>query len=181
MRMRTRLFNTSLKDKLTYVALPDNWLVWHNGNDSMRFIRPNLLDNTISVDVYLEVNSFLSVSAWFHGQAISTSLNSINDIRQVESMLHEISSKSVTDYSNNSHSHHLPRAKKHIEMAVNELTRTDGGENNSSYLAKLQFILCQLDNTLFIQRTDGGTLSVHKLCPLRPILFLQHAMHIFRV
>ena len=61
--------------------------------------------------------------------------------------LHEISSKSVTDYSNNSHSHHLPRAKKHIEMAVNELTRTDGGENNSSYLAKLQFILCQLDNT----------------------------------
>ena len=32
-------------------------------------------------------------------------------------------------------------------MAVNELTRTDGGENNSSYLAKLQFILCQLDNT----------------------------------
>ena len=136
-----------LKDKLTCVALPDNWLVWHNGNDSMRFIRPNLLDNTISVDIYLEVNSFLSVSAWFHGQAISTSLNSINDIRQVESILHEISSKSVTDYSNNSHSHHLPRAKKHIEMAVNELTRTDGGENNSSYLAKLQFILCQLDNT----------------------------------
>ena len=32
-------------------------------------------------------------------------------------------------------------------MAVNELTHTDGGENNSSYLAKLQFILCQLDNT----------------------------------
>ena len=32
-------------------------------------------------------------------------------------------------------------------MAVNELTRTDGGENNSLYLAKLQFILCQLDNT----------------------------------
>ena len=84
-----------LKDKLTYVALPDNWLVWHNGNDSMRFILPNLLDNTISVDIYLEVNSFLSVSAWFHGQAISTSLNSINDIRQVESILHEISSKSV--------------------------------------------------------------------------------------
>ena len=75
--------------------------MWHNGNDSMRFIRPNLLDNTISVDIYLEVNSFLSVSAWFHGQAISTSLNSINDIRQVESILHEIDlySKSVTDYS----------------------------------------------------------------------------------
>ena len=54
-----------LKDKLTCVALPDNWLVWHNGNDSMRFIRPNLLDNTISVDIYLEVNSFLSVSPGF--------------------------------------------------------------------------------------------------------------------
>ena len=31
-------------------------------------------------------------------------------------------------------------------MAINKLTRTDGGENNSSYLAKLQFILCQLDD-----------------------------------
>ena len=40
-----------LKDKLTYVSLPDNWLVWHNGNVNMRFIRPNLLDNTISVDI----------------------------------------------------------------------------------------------------------------------------------
>ena len=128
---------------MTYVALPDNWLVWHNGNVTMRFIRTNLVDNTISVDIYLEVNSFLSVSAWLHGQAISTSLNSINDIRQVESILNVISSKSVTDYSNNSHLHHLLRAKKHIEMAVNELTRTDGGENTSSYLAKLQFILCQ--------------------------------------
>ena len=105
----------------------------------MRFIRPNLLDNAISVDIYLEVNSFLSVSVWFHVQAISTSLNSINDIQQVESILREISSKSVTDYSNNSHSHHLPRAKKHIEMAVNELTRTGMAEFSSQEILYLEF------------------------------------------
>ena len=128
------------KDKLTCVALPDNWLVWHNGNDSMRFIRPNLLDNTISVDIYLEVNSFLSVSPGFMDRQYllhSTQLTISDKLIYIT----RISSNSVTDYSNNSHSHHLPRAKKHIEMTVNELTRTDGGENNSSYLAKLQFIL----------------------------------------
>ena len=49
-----------LKDKLTYVALPDNWLVWHNGNDSMRFIRPNLLDYYFSG--YISGNKFIFIN-----------------------------------------------------------------------------------------------------------------------
>ena len=94
--------------------LPDNWLVWHNGNSSARrFIFPRLIENTISVDLYLEINSFLSVSAWIHEQSIPTSLNSINDIRQIESLLHQISSKSVSD-DHGTKSHTLKNFVKNI-------------------------------------------------------------------
>ena len=80
-----------LKAKLILIALPDTWLVLYSDNHNTRFIHPNMVDRTVSVDLYLEVNNFLSVSAWFHGQSIPLSVNSINDIRQIESILHEIS------------------------------------------------------------------------------------------
>ena len=54
---------------------------------------------------------------------MSNLLNSIDDIRQIESILHQISSKSVTGYSGSSQSFHIPHSK-HIEMAVNNLAHT---------------------------------------------------------
>ena len=35
-------------------------------------------------------------------------------------------------------------------MTVNELTRTDGGENNSSYLAKLHLFFCLIKVILHV-------------------------------
>lgn len=136
-----------LKAKLNYIVLPDNWLVWHTVNSSTRFILPRLVEKTISVDLYLEINSFLSVSAWFDGQSIPTSLNSINDIRQIESLLHQISSKSVSDDPHTkSHSFHIPRAKQHIEKVIDSASIEDSENYSSSVITKLQFIICQLDN-----------------------------------
>ena len=41
----------------------------------------------ISVDLYLETNSYLSNSGYFHGQYIPVPIAAINDIRQIESVL----------------------------------------------------------------------------------------------
>ena len=94
---------------------------------------------------------FLAVSGWFHGQSIPLSVNSINDIRQIESILHEISLRSISESDSDSHSYHIPLAKKHINNVINDLALNDRPTCNSSDLAKLQFILCQLDN-IFISK-----------------------------
>ena len=142
-----------LKAKLILLVLPDNWLVWHLDNLSTRFIQPNMVDRTVSVDLHLEINNFLVKSAWFHGQSIPLSVNSINDIRQIESILHEISLRSISESDNNSHSYHIPLAKNHINNVINDLALNDGPTCNSSDLAKLQFILCQIDN-IFISKNS---------------------------
>ena len=104
------------------------------------------------MDLYLEINTFLSVSPWFHGQSIPTSLNSINDIRQIESLLHPISSKSVSDdHGTKSHTFHIPRAKEHIEKVIDLVIMEDGDTYSSSVIAKLRFILCPLDS-IFIPK-----------------------------
>ena len=42
-----------LKDNLTLISLPNNWLVWY-GDDLATFILPSLIERNISVDLYPE-------------------------------------------------------------------------------------------------------------------------------
>ena len=105
---------------------------------------------------------------------------SINDIRQIESILHDISLKSVSNSSNDSHSYHIPLAKKHIKNVVNDLARNDGPTCNSSDLAKLQFILCQLDNT-FIPKNRRRYNIIKQILSIKTHLISQLVIFIFRV
>ena len=63
-----------LKDKLTLISLPNNWLVWYRDNLTT-FILPSLIERNISVDLYLEINCFLSAKAFANGQNISITAN----------------------------------------------------------------------------------------------------------
>ena len=141
-----------LKDKLTLISLPNNWLVWYR-DDLTTFILPSLIERNISVDLYLEINCFLSANAFANGQNISITANSITDIRQIESIICEISSKYTSKSINNSHEYHINRAKEHIIEAISDIKQNDGVEIHSSDLEKLQFIICQLENTI-IPKTD---------------------------
>ncbi|KAI6648548.1 hypothetical protein LOD99_8028 [Oopsacas minuta] len=156
-----------LKAELYYIVLPDNWLV-----GILTILVQGLFFLVLLIKlcqwIYLEINSFLSISAWFYGQSIPTFLNSINDIRQIESLLHQISSKSVSDdHHTKSHSFHIPRAKQHVEK-VNDLASIEDSENySSSVIAKLQFIFSQVDN-IFIPNTGEGFSAKNKhalVCP----------------
>ena len=67
----------------------------------------------ISIDPYLEINYFLPTNSFENGQNISNTANSIYDIRQIESIIYEISSKLllvVTVFINITHVH---RQRKH--------------------------------------------------------------------
>ena len=74
----------------------------------------------------------------------SLSLNSVTDIRQIESLLSEIILKRST-FLEKKHLLHVSKAKEHVEEAISNLL--DGGEvPNCSNLPRLQFILGQLEN-----------------------------------
>ena len=72
-----KYIKTNLQDlraQLILIALPDNWLVWYPNNHNTRFIQPNMVEWTVSVDLYLEVNNILSISAWCHGVSVHLSV-----------------------------------------------------------------------------------------------------------
>ena len=137
-----------------------------------------MVDRTVSVNLYLEINNFLAVSSWFLGQSIPLSVNSINDIRQIESILQEISLRSTSESDSNSPSYHIPLAKKQINNVINDLALNDGPTCNSSDLAKLQFILCQRYN-IFIPKnrrrynliTQIMSIKTHLISPTCYIYF----------
>ena len=131
---------------MTLISLPNNWLVWYRDNLTT-FILPSLIEQNISVDLYLEINYFLSANAFTNGRNISITSNTITDIRQIESILCEISSNYSSLSNNSSHDYHINRAKDHIIEAISYIKQNDVAEIHSSDLEKLQFIICQLENT----------------------------------
>ena len=141
-----------LKDKLFLINLRNNWLVWYRDDTTITFIHPNMVERSISVNLYLEINSYLVASAWLQGQSFSLSMYSINDVRQIESLLNEIYLKyAASIQAKSKHSFHILRAKNHIKEVVNDFSNQEESVDNCPDLAKLQFILCQLDN-LFIPK-----------------------------
>ena len=82
-----------LKDKLTLISLPNSWLVWFRNENNVTFVLAKMAARNISVDLYLEINAYSSTSANFNGQSISVPIATINDIRQIESILQELASE----------------------------------------------------------------------------------------
>ena len=98
----------------------------------------------------------LNTAAYVYGKNVSLSLNSINHIRQVESILSEIALIFTHNGSDSKRSFHLTRAKEHIQEIMNDLSLTTNFDENtgtnSTDLGRLQFILRLLENC-FISKT----------------------------
>ena len=125
-------------------SLPNDWLVWYR-EDLITFILPSLRVCNISVELYLEINCFLSTNAFANGQNISISANSISDIRQIELIICEISSKYTSMSNKNSHVYHVHQTKDHIIAAISDLYQNSEAEIQSSDLEKLYSIYRQLE------------------------------------
>ena len=70
-----------IRDKLSLITIPTDWLVWIPTDNCVRFFLPKVENHSICADVSLVVNSFLSVNGYIYGKSISLSLISITDIR----------------------------------------------------------------------------------------------------
>ena len=57
-----------IKDKLSLITLPTDCLVWFSTDNCIKLFLPKMDDHKISVDVSLEINSYLSVNGYLYGQ-----------------------------------------------------------------------------------------------------------------
>ena len=62
-----------IRDKLAFITIPPNWLVWVPTDDCVRFVLPKMENHNIRADISLEVNSFLSVNGYIYGVHLSLS------------------------------------------------------------------------------------------------------------
>ena len=79
------------------------------------------------------------------------SINTISDIRQIETILSETFLK-VSSTSENNRTFHIPRAKNHIEAAINDLVTNNESLSDYSEIPRLQFIFRSIEKYFYSQK-----------------------------
>ena len=143
-----------LKEKLNLISLKD-WLLWSTCDNCVNFILPHIENSKITIQASLTINSQLGTKAFCHNQPTPLSINCLTDIRQIEVLLSECYSY-LNDYKHaDIVQHHINSAKRHIIKAMDNIEKfsLDDTESElkekvsvSTYLPRLQFILCQIEN-----------------------------------
>ena len=119
-------------------------------------MRPRIDSCKIEVITYLSVNFDLSVKVYHNGVNLPISIVTLCDVRQIDSVLNEISippsapiiSEDIsTNFDNTSH---IASAESHIQQVIDNMY--DGKSDDDLVLcpevSRLQFVLCQLRNIL---------------------------------
>ena len=130
---------------------------WCPTDDELHFISLSITHRPISVSSSLTIDSTLNVIAYHGEETVTLSLTAINDIRQIELILSEISIEKFSLpkvlSSSNSVQLHITKACKHINHAIIKLEESISGSfdknytsNDTSTLARLQFNVCQVEN-----------------------------------
>ena len=111
-----------MQDKLPLISLPKAWSLWYPEEHSLIFMRSNLENSSILVDVYLVVTFDLSIKAFCKNEIFPHSLSCLSDyIRQLESLLNKISSapfRCVPSKNSESTASHISSANVHIQEAI---------------------------------------------------------------
>ena len=118
-------------------------------------MRPGFHNRNIEVDTYFSVEFDLSVKAYFKGEMFSISQVTLSDIRQLVSILDEISnpppSIDTEIFSTNSNNaSHIASAERHLQQIIDNMHETKSDDELIPYpeVSRLQFIICQLQNSL---------------------------------
>ena len=144
-----------MQGKFSLIYLPKTWSLWYPDEHSLIFMRPSLENSSILVDVYLVVTFDLSIKAFYKNVIFPHSLSCLSDIRQLESLVNEISSAPYRcEPSKNSEStaSHISSANVHIQQAIDIMhTSSDVETSEHPEIFRLQFIQCQLENSLVLK------------------------------
>ena len=116
---------------------------------------PHIENSKITIQASLTINSQLGTKAFCHNQPTPLSINCLTDIRQIEVLLSECYSypndykhTDIVQHHDNSANRHIIKAMDNIEKFGLDDTESElkGKVNVSTYLPRLQFILCQIEN-----------------------------------
>ena len=142
-----------LQAKLPLISISNVWSYWYPNPNSLIFMRPRLDNNKILVNIYLTVEIDLSIRAYRNGEVFQLSLISVSDTCQLESLLDEIavlSDSSEMSLGCTSNDSHIASAGIYIQQVINNISdnKSDEEFHNCPGISKLQFIHCQLQNSL---------------------------------
>ena len=82
---------SDVRTKLIHYELPFDWLVWSPNANTINFILPSTSGNTISIKSYISVDESLATLVFYQGSQIPLSISKINDIRQLSTLITEVS------------------------------------------------------------------------------------------
>ena len=81
-----------LKEKINLLPQPKDWIQWNSNSNYVHFLKPTYINEQLELNSSLTIDSSLYVKAKRGRVAVSLSFNTINDTRQIELLLNEITS-----------------------------------------------------------------------------------------
>ena len=115
-----------LQDKLPFLSIHKTWSLWYPDECTLILMRPGFHDRKIEVDTYLSVEFDLSVKAYFKGEMFSISQVTLSAIRQLVSILDEISntppSLDTENFPTSSNdASHIASAERHLQQIIDNM------------------------------------------------------------
>ena len=148
---------SDVRTKLIHYELPFDWLVWSPNPTTINFILPSTSGNTISIKSYISVDESLTTLGFYQGSQIPLSISKINDIRQLSTLITEVSEYKCSALEND-----ILRAVNCLNTVASSLKEIEEiPEKYTHFLPSKQFIICQLENLLVpkTRRTYDLTIS----------------------
>ena len=145
-----------LRAKLPILSVYNDWSTWYPDEHTLIFMRPRIDNCRIEVNTYISVEFDLSIKAYHKGEYFLVPHVTLCDIRQLESVLNDISIPSSVHTTsediptNSDNSSHITSAESNIQQVIDNMyhSKSDDELIPCPEVSRLQFILCQLQNSL---------------------------------
>ena len=144
-----------LQAKLHFISIANIWSTWYPDEYTLIFLRPRIDSSKIQVNTYLSIEFDLFLKAYHNGVTFPISFVTLCDVRQLESVLNEISIAASAiiseDISTNlDNASHIASAESHILQVIDNMYHPESDNDlvPGADVSRLQFVLCQLRNSI---------------------------------
>ena len=144
-----------LQAKLHFISIANIWSTWYPDEYTLISLRPRIDSTKIQVNTYLSIEFDLSLKAYHNGVTFTISFVTLCDVRQLESVLNEISIAPSAIISediptNLDNASHIASAESHILQVIDNMYHPESGNDlvPGADVSRLQFVLCQLRNSI---------------------------------
>ena len=165
-----------LRERMNSLTLPYDSLLWNSNDNSVHFLRPTHVNEQLLLDSSMSIDSSLNVKAKRGTYAVPLSLNIIDDTRQIDLLKEVMDFQIPTGTPDQPIEKHLNAyvygAITQIKFAIAECKNLDldsdtftnqTSSNINTIQQRLQFILCQVENTLLYKKRRRYKKSLLKL------------------